>query len=128
MAKSSSLPNACQADKDNPSIMTPSSSNNHEEAFESIFTGRLVVKNKKAKKFLKEGKKLIKKIKKQGKDGEMILAEMRKIMGPAKTAAKTKKMVKKKPVKTRAAKTPAIPKEATLTDTPSTPPENTPQP
>ena len=39
------------------------------------------MKDKKTKKFLKAAKKLIKKIRKHGKDGEVLLLEIKKLFG-----------------------------------------------
>ena len=54
------------------------------------------MKEKKTKKFLKSAKKLIKKIRKHGKDGEVLLMEIKKLLEPGKAVLSGKKPAPKK--------------------------------
>ena len=69
------------------------------------------MKDKKTKKFLKAAKKLIKKIRKHGKDGEVLLLEIKKLLEPGKAVLSNKKAVKKgTPKKSPAKKSASAPK------------------
>jgi hypothetical protein len=65
------------------------------------------MKDKKEKKLLKQAKKLVNKIKKHGKDGERLLNEIKKLMGPSKASSPAKKAAKK-PASKSHAKKPAV--------------------